>query len=181
MNAHARHVTGAQALSVRGVVQMMYDDANGDLTKATDMVASYVAGYPRLITEMVRYAARSMLNEIGQAKRYQIVGAHDGRDYSRMTPAVKAAQQRALASGAIIRETFYDLPYKVNGVDTKLGDMTGAEVEAEGQRLLGCGTKMVRDGRWLISVAAKVGTKRVRDAIKIKDLARLKAEADESA
>jgi len=159
----------------------MYDEAQGDLNRATEMVANYVANFPRLTDELVRYAARGMLNEIGQAKRYQITHVAATAADKRMTPAEKASQRRAISSGAIIIETLYDMPYKVNGVDTPLGNMTGAEVEVEGQRFLGQGTKMVREGRWLLAVAAKAGERKVRDAIKIKELLRLKAEANETA
>lgn len=181
MNAsQRRHATGAQASTARRIADRMYHEAKGDLARATDMVANYVSKFPILADELVRLGARSLLNEIGQLERKRIetaVSVQTKKPHT-MNPGVHAAVRRAVKLGQIVEETFFDMPFKWNGVDTKLGDLTGDQVVEIGNGFLGQGTDMVRKGKWLIAAGSRAGERKMRAALTAQELAKIKAEAE---
>jgi Ethanolamine utilization protein EutJ (predicted chaperonin) len=158
----------------------MYDEAKGDLNAAVEKISNYVANFPTIADEFVRIGARSLLNEVGQKERKRIETAQScgTKTPHTMSPAVHAAQRRAQRQGLIVTETLFDMPFKWQGVDTKLGDLSGTQVVEIGNGFLGQGVDMVRKGRWLISAGERAGSKTMRAALTAADLAKIKAEAE---
>jgi len=180
--SQARRATAGHALTARSIAVRMHDEAKGDLARACDMVANYVKQFPILTDELVRLGARSLLNEIGQLERKRIESVVSDRTSPKkphtMSSAVMAAQRRAVMSGQLVEETLFDMPFKWQGVDTKLGDLTGEQVVEIGGGFLGQGTDMVRKGKWLIAAGQRAGGKLMRAALTAADLQKIKAEAE---
>lgn len=187
MPSTAKHVNGARDVSPSTVVQRMYDEARGDLNRAAEMTVNYVDNMPSLRKEFIRIAARQLLGQIGVVERRaierEISCTHDkvkpfkSAPY-RMDAGTRAAQARMRQRGNNHFSALFDMKFKVNGVDTRLGDMTGQQAIAEGSAILAVATKSVRTGRFLINVGNAAGGKRVQDAVSTDEIARIKAEAD---
>jgi hypothetical protein len=182
MNTAARRQTGAQTLTAKSVAERMYDEARGDLKRAEDMIVNYISSMsgttPAFAVEFIRRGARSMLNEIGQTARYRIEAAQHTKIPHTINEGTRAAIRRAQRLGQIVTETLFDMPYKWNGVDVKLGDLTGEQVIEIGNQQLARGSTMVREGRWLIRAGALAGDKVMRAALTADELAKIKAEAE---
>lgn len=179
MNVAARRLTGATSLTARSVTERMYDEARGDLNAAVEKISNYVSNFPTIADEFVRIGARSLLNEVGQKERKRIDTAQSGTKTPHTANAgTLAAIRRAQRQGLVITETLFDMPFKWQGVDTKLGDLSGTQVVEIGNGFLGQGVDMVRKGRWLIRAGERAGSETMRAALTAADLAKIKAEAE---
>ncbi|TIL38570.1 hypothetical protein [Mesorhizobium sp.] len=110
MNAHARHVTGAKAISVQTLARQMLTEAGDDLNKATDKFVGYLANFPRLAEEVLRIGARKLINEVPQAERKAITMREStatpfAKAPHRMNDGARRAQERILKRGVDVTVT----------------------------------------------------------------------------
>lgn len=172
MNHHRTHVTGAKSITPQTIVQMKYDETAGDLDAAADKIVEYVRGLP-VADEFVRIGARQLLGQVGIIERKAIertfADAVGGTPFRKaphvMNEAAIAAQDRMRSRGRNHLSALFDMKFKVGGIDTRLGDMTGTQAGEIARPMLDTGTATVRTAKWLLALATAAGSKRIQDAV----------------
>ncbi|TIL94648.1 MAG: hypothetical protein E5Y73_11095 [Mesorhizobium sp.] len=183
MNAHARHVTGAKAISVQTLARQMFTEADGDLNKATDKFIGYIANFPRLAEEVLREGALKLLRDVPSADK-QVIGRASCSSVKsgpyRETDGARRARGRLLKRSGQLKDLFLTWPVTIGNIVKPLRDWLGVEVASHGETQLISGASQVRNARWLIAVGRAAGDKRIGDALKEEQVARLKSEAEGS-
>ncbi|MBZ9943493.1 hypothetical protein LB533_20615 [Mesorhizobium sp. BR1-1-13] len=167
MNAYARHVTGAKALTLQSLARQMLDEAGGDLSAAATKLANYASNIARYKDELLLIGARKLINEVPQTQRAGILREHGGTAFAkaphRMNDAAKATQARMRMAGRTIKSALMDLPFTIGGAVKALREWTGGEVLAHGEVELSKGTSAVRNARFLVAVGRAAGDKKIGD------------------
>ncbi|WP_031200386.1 hypothetical protein [Mesorhizobium sp. LSHC414A00] len=182
MNAHARHVTGAKAVSVQTLARQMLAEASGDLNKATDKFVGYLSNFPRLAEEVLRIGARKLINEVPQVERKAetmrvSVGQPFAKAPHRMNDGALRAKERLLKRGGHFKSALLGMPFVINGISKPLSEWVGTEIAAYGETQLMAGATQIRNARFAIAVGNAAGNKKIGFALKEDDVARLREEA----
>lgn len=179
MNAHARHVTGARAISVQTLARQMLTEAGGDLNKATDKFVGYLANFPRLAEEVLRIGARKLINEVPQNARNDIIRAETtpAKAPPRMNDGARRAQERALKLGGHLKSSLLSMPFVIGSISKPLAEWIGTEIAAYGESQLLAGATQIRNARFAIAVGNAAGHKKIGQALKESDVSFLREEA----
>lgn len=189
MNARVRHVTAAKSISLQTVARQMFEESNGDLTKATEKMANYCENFPRLSAELLRVGARTLLNSIPTTDRKAAAAARGESETAsfvmsvphRMNEATKAAQARIARLGRTSQNAILNDKYTIGSICKPLRDWLGTEILEHGQKQLLAGQTAVRNARFLISIGELAGDALVGDKVDEASAAQLKAQAYELA
>jgi hypothetical protein len=182
MNVHIspgtlhRHASGAKLITPQTFAGQMLDAAGGDIGKAAK-IGMERAG-DRLLSEFAMIGLRAVLGEIPRRERAVMESARQCKAPFRMNPAALASQDRHRTVGATIATATLNQPYTIDGKVRPLREWLGTDILAHGERELAKGTTAVRNARFAIAVGTAAGDRVIGEALKDKDVERMRADAD---
>lgn len=135
MNFHGKHVTGAKAVSPQVMIQMAFDDANGDSEKAASALIEQARFSEALKTHLIARGASTVVGELRRSDNARIFTGNDNADVTK--PRVRMAEQSLTASPAVLRRAITAstgtllllnvvLPNGVRMANAKRGDIEDA-------------------------------------------------------
>ena len=142
MNFHAKHVTGAKAASPQTLIQLAYDDCNGDSEKSVRAVIAAAALNKSLSAYLVAKGASAVIGELRRNDNNRIFKGNDNaapvqrplRMIEQPLAAPEAVRRRAVvASRGTLMLLNIVLPNGVRMANAKRADVEHAARTYEGQ------------------------------------------------
>lgn len=182
MNMHAAfpsaQASGAKLMTPQTFAAQMLEQAGGDITKAT--IIGMGKAPPRLLAEFAQIGLRQTIGEVPRRERSILESERRSRPNApfAMNAATRAAQDRVRTVGATFANATLNQPYTIDGKVRPLREWLGTDILAHGERELAKGTTAVRNARFAIAVGTAAGSRVIGDALKDKDVERMRADAD---
>lgn len=168
----------AKPITLQSIAQRMMAEASGDIEAAARKIFNYCGNYPRLAEELGMHAARTLAHGVPIAARQQAQAARVAPSPHKFTPAILAAQRRAMRMGQSNSNALLNDPYTIGGQTKPLRDWDGDTIRDHGEQQLSRGKAQVRNGQFLILVGTAAGHDVIGQKLDEAAVAQMRAEAD---
>lgn len=190
MTAVRKHVTGARAEDIRGMVRRLYDANGQSSADAIPAIIGEMRRRPAMAEAAYKFTAEALVNQlIAKDRSITLSGGDTGyvprsqpvadapAPYERSEAAV-AASARRLRMVSVKLTGLYLAKFKYNGEEFLLGNATPEQLAPVAAHYIGQGTTMVREGRFLerIIATAKTG-KPIHKSVTLQELEKMRKDA----